>query len=100
MILDKIYNEIKNGYVDENTINDLLKNRNDMINFLLDGAESTFSYDDHKKINRKCLCWYVIGHWREYKNGNKIFIQGYWKGALRNAKKNYDDGRERIIDVS
>lgn len=54
-------------------------------------------FDDHKKINRKCLCWYVIGHWREYKNGKKVFIQGFWKGALRETKKNYDEGRERII---
>lgn len=56
-------------------------------------------YDSNNKINRKCLCWYVIGHWREYKTGQKIFIQGYWKGALRETKRNYDDGRERIIDA-
>ena len=54
-------------------------------------------YDSNNKINRKCLCWYVIGHWREYKTGQKIFIQGYWKGALKETKRNYDDVRERII---
>lgn len=54
---------------------------------------------ESKTINRKCLCWYVIGHWREYKDGRKVFIQGYWKGALRETKKNYDDGRERIIEM-
>ena len=56
-------------------------------------------HDSNNKINRKCLCWYVIGHWREYKTGQKIFIQGYWKGALKETKRNYDDGRERIIDA-
>lgn len=56
-------------------------------------------YDDHKKINRKCLCWYVIGHWRQYKNGKKSFVQGYWKGALRETKRNYDEGRERVVKV-
>lgn len=54
-------------------------------------------YGGDKSFNRKCLCWYVIGHWREYKNGKKVFIQGFWKGALRETKKNYDEGRERII---
>lgn len=54
-------------------------------------------YGGDRSFNRKCLCWYVIGHWREYKNGKKVFIQGFWKGALRETKKNYDEGRERII---
>ena len=36
---------------------------------------------------RKAMIWYVTGHWREYsKTGKRIFIQGYWKGALRNMK--------------
>lgn len=48
--------------------------------------------------NRKCLVWYVIGHWRKYKTGKEIFIQGYWKGQLRDIKKNLDN-RERIITV-
>lgn len=49
--------------------------------------------------HRKTLCWYVIGHWRNYKNGRFIFINGYWKGPLREAKRNLDEGRERIIAV-
>lgn len=47
---------------------------------------------------RKCLVWYVIGHWRKYKTGREIFIQGYWKGQLRDIKQNLDN-RERIITV-
>lgn len=35
---------------------------------------------------RKAMIWYVTGHWREYQDGKRIFIQGYWKGALRNMK--------------
>lgn len=50
--------------------------------------------DRHYK--RKCLSWYVIGHYREYKNGKRIFIQGYWKGELRALKRNFDE-RERVI---
>ena len=54
--------------------------------------------DKKKEYNRKTLSWYVIGHWRKYKSGKKIFVQGYWKGALRELKRNIDDGRERVID--
>lgn len=50
--------------------------------------------DRHYK--RKCLSWYVIGHYREYKNGKRIFIQGYWKGELRALKRNFDE-RERVV---
>lgn len=55
------------------------------------------THEKGKGINRKCLVWYVIGHWRKYKSGKTVFIQGYWKGKLRNIKQNLDE-RERIID--
>lgn len=35
---------------------------------------------------RHSMIWYVTGHWREYQNGKRTFIQGYWKGALRHMK--------------
>jgi len=47
-------------------------------------------------IERHTLVWYVIGHWRTYKTGCKVFVQPYWKGPLRIIKQNIDD-RERII---
>lgn len=47
--------------------------------------------------SRKTLAWYVIGHWREYKNGKRQFIKGYWKGPLRKAKKSFDGGRTREL---
>jgi len=50
-------------------------------------------------INRKTLVWYVCGHFRHYKNGKIIFIQPYWKGALREIKRNLDDGRDREIAI-
>ena len=36
-------------------------------------------------IQRRTMIWWVIGHYREYKNGNRIFIKGYWKGPLRES---------------
>ena len=51
-------------------------------------------------IERKTLCWYVVGHWRTYKNtGKKIFIQPYWKGPLRETKQNLDLGRDREANL-
>lgn len=51
---------------------------------------------DDGKFTRHTFCWYVIGHWRKYRNGKKIFIQPYWKGALRHLKED-KDGRDREI---
>lgn len=51
----------------------------------------------HSYIRTK-LCWYVTGHWRNQatKNGHKhIFIQGYWKGPLKDTKN--ADIRDREI---
>lgn len=53
--------------------------------------------EGNHKYNRKCLSWYVVGHWREYQSGKRIFIQGFWKGELRDLKQNFDE-RERVID--
>lgn len=50
-------------------------------------------------INRKALIWHVIGHWRTYKNGRKVFIKPYWKGALRENKQ-LQEIREREIEIN
>ena len=50
-----------------------------------------------RDFERRTMAWYVIGHYRHYKSGRKKFIKGYWKGPLRDAKRNLDEGRERII---
>lgn len=44
---------------------------------------------------RHALVWHVIGHWRTYKSGKKVFIQPYWKGVLRDTKQS--ETVERII---
>ena len=58
-------------------------------------------YGGDRSFNRKCLVWYVTGHWREYKTGKRTFIKGYFKGALRNTP-NADVARKRelVIDES
>lgn len=49
-----------------------------------------------REFHRHCLAWYVVGHWRHYKNGQAIFIKPFWKGQMRKAKHNFDD-RERVV---
>lgn len=51
-----------------------------------------------QEYTRHALVWYVIGHWRNYANGKKVFIQPYWKGTLRHLKMELD-GRERQIII-
>ena len=36
-----------------------------------------------KKMERRCLCWHVRGHWRTTKTGKKVWIEGYFKGPNR-----------------
>lgn len=60
-------------------------------------AELIYGVSHNKSFQRKALIWYVIGHWRTYKNGRKVFIQPYWKGALRDTNKNQSREREIII---
>lgn len=55
-------------------------------------------YGAGREFTRHTLVWYVIGHWRHYADGRKVFIQPYWKGALRELKMNLDD-REREIAI-
>ena len=55
-------------------------------------------YGESKKKKRHALVWYVIGHWRTYKNGTKVFVRPYWKGELRELKMNLED-REREIAI-
>jgi hypothetical protein len=65
----------------------------------LENLESVSQSHEARKINRKCLAWYVIGHWRTYKGGKTVFIMPYWKGVLRDLKKNAEnDERERSFD--
>lgn len=49
-------------------------------------------------ITRHTLIWYVIGHWRHYSDGKKVFIKPYWKGEMRHLRMDLD-GREREIII-
>ena len=53
-------------------------------------------YGFNREYERHTLVWYVIGHWRHYEDGRKVFVQPYWKGALRELKMSLD-GRDRKI---
>lgn len=67
----------------------------------VDKLEAVSKSHEARKYDRKCLAWYVIGHWRTYKDGKKTFVMPYWKGVLRNVKQSADsDIREREIDFS
>ena len=50
-----------------------------------------------RDFERHTLVWYVIGHWRHYNNGKRVFVQPYWKGALREVKMSLDDRDREIV---
>ena len=47
------------------------------------------------QITRHCSVWYVVGHYRTYKSGKKVFIKPHWRGPLRDF--NNIKAREREI---
>jgi len=51
-------------------------------------------------ITRRTLAWYVIGHWRTYPDGRKVFIKPYWKGALRDLRRNFTEREREIAQIS
>lgn len=60
------------------------------------------SEEIRKKYTRRTLVWRVVGHWRttvlEDGTEKTRFIQGYWKGPLRDFQMNLDK-QKRIIAV-
>lgn len=52
-----------------------------------------------REYHRHCLAWYVVGHWRHYKDGHTVFIKPYWKGEMRALKHNFDGERKRLLAV-
>ena len=44
---------------------------------------------DCRAYNRLAESWNVRGHWREYKNGNRVWIKGYVKGSGEKTVKEY-----------
>lgn len=58
----------------------------------------------HRTHKVKCPFWYVIGHWRQYKNGQRIWIKGYFKGVDRHKVDHLSENvkaniRERLADM-
>jgi hypothetical protein len=43
-----------------------------------------------------CLAWGVIGHWRNYKNGKRVWVNHYVKGKERDKPESYD-GKEYVM---
>ena len=64
-----------------------------------EGIDEALYGHGHRDFERKTMAWYVIGHWRQYKNGTRKFINGYWKGPLREMKRNLDGGRVRQLAI-
>lgn len=92
--------KIRRNHINDK-LNDLSKHSNKKIKYIkrhIVNSEELKNkiYDKSKKHNRHALVWYVTGHWRTYNDGRKTFIQGYFKGALRETKK-LSDCREREI---
>lgn len=73
------------------------KIRYERVHYINAGAINGAIQADNSKrgFNRKCHCWYVIGHWRHYSN-KTIWIDGYWKGDMRFLKK-ADEERTREV---
>lgn len=73
------------------------KIRYERVHYINAGAINGAIQADNSKrgFNRKCHCWYVIGHWRHYPN-KTIWIDGYWKGDMRFLKK-ADEERTREV---
>lgn len=63
---------------------------------LFDKMDREISINHEDKHKKKMPLWHVTGHWRTYKTGKRIFVQGYWKGPLREYKYT-DEPREREI---
>ncbi len=45
-----------------------------------------------------CPCWGVIGHWRTYKSGRKVWINPYRKGRERNNPAVYSPKEYQLIE--
>lgn len=50
--------------------------------------------NEHYKM--QCPCWGVVGHWREYKSGKRIWIKPYKKGKQRNNPSAYSPKEYQI----
>lgn len=56
---------------------------------------------DYTKAHREmsCPCWGVIGHWRNYKSGKRVWISPYRKGKQRNDPAAYSSKEYKMEEV-
>lgn len=53
--------------------------------------------NEPKTVNWHVDKWGVVGHWREYSSGKKVWVRPHEKGRKRGQKLDNQDLRERII---
>jgi len=63
----------------------------------------TVNYEELAKVETlrppreySCLAWGVIGHWRHYKDGKRVWVNAHFKGKERNKPEAYD-GKEYVM---
>jgi hypothetical protein len=64
---------------------------------MLEGFAEYYSAELAEKVARglkenalSCLAWGVIGHWRHYIDGKRVWINAHIKGKERNKPESYD----------
>ena len=78
--ITKKYVPVKDGkYTYEKTVYTV---NSDSIEEALDELKEVVIVREKRVIS--CDLYHVTGHWRQYKNGRTIWIEGYWKGRDRN----------------
>lgn len=63
----------------------------------VDAIENIFH--EKRKYEKRNPYFYVTGHWRRYKSGKEIWVDGYWKGELREIKMKESEIRKREIII-
>ena len=63
----------------------------------------TVNYEELEKVEAtrppreySCLAWGVIGHWRNYKDGKRVWVNAHVKGKERNKPESYDS-KEYVV---
>ena len=55
------------------------------------------AFNQSRIYRRSMTLWHVTGHYREYKDGHKIFIKPYWKGADRDKLNDAETVERKIV---
>ena len=58
-------------------------------------------FADYTRVHREmsCPCWGVIGHWRNYKSGKRVWISPYRKGKQRHDPAAYSSKEYKMEEV-